>query len=288
MHIDVNGTRLWFDVDGPELVPDGATMRRRPTVVLIHGGPGGYDHSYFKPWFAPLTDVAQVVYLDLRQHGRSGFHDPGDWTLELCADDVAAFCDALGIERPIVLGHSMGGFIALHYGIRHPGQAGGLILLSTMARFDLERLVEAMRRLGGDEVADVARRDWEGDEITDAEGAREFATYGPHIPDDDTLARRVGTDDLDGPGLALMQALDLLEDLPRISAPTLVVVGDLDGVTPLGASEEIIAGLSPGIGRLEVIEGAGHFPWLDEPERLWSVLTDFVAAGATSRSGEPG
>jgi pimeloyl-ACP methyl ester carboxylesterase len=45
MQIDVNGTRLWFDVDGPALVPVGADMRERPTVVLVHGGPGVYDHS---------------------------------------------------------------------------------------------------------------------------------------------------------------------------------------------------------------------------------------------------
>jgi hypothetical protein len=48
MQTDVNGTRLWFDVDGPALVPDGGEMRQRPTVVLVHGGPGVYDHSYLK------------------------------------------------------------------------------------------------------------------------------------------------------------------------------------------------------------------------------------------------
>ena len=70
MQVEVNGTRLWFDVDGPALVPDGPAMRERPTVVLLHGGPGSYDHSYFKPDFAPLARQAQVVYLDLRDHGR--------------------------------------------------------------------------------------------------------------------------------------------------------------------------------------------------------------------------
>jgi proline iminopeptidase len=66
MHCEVNGTRLWFDVDGPGLVPDGQKMRERPTIVLVHSGPGSYDHSYFKPDFAHLTPEAQVVYLDLR------------------------------------------------------------------------------------------------------------------------------------------------------------------------------------------------------------------------------
>ena len=86
-----------------------------------------------------------MVYLDLRDHGRSGRHDPATWSFESCADNVRAFCDTVGIVRPIVLGHSMGGFIAMLYGARHPGHAGGLILQSTMARFDLDRLVEGFR-----------------------------------------------------------------------------------------------------------------------------------------------
>ena len=82
MHIDVNGTRLWFDVDGPALVPDGSEMRQRPTVVLVHGGPGSFDHSYFKPDFARLAEHAQVVYLDLRGHGRSDWGDAAAWSFE--------------------------------------------------------------------------------------------------------------------------------------------------------------------------------------------------------------
>src|SRR6187551_3577458 len=134
MHVDVNGTRIWFDADGPALVPSGSAMRHRPTVVLIHGGPGTYDHSYFKPDFARLTSAAQVIYLDLRGHGRSARGEPEDWSFELCADDVRAFCDALGITSPVVYGHSMGGFVAMLYGARHPGHAAGLVLQSTHAR----------------------------------------------------------------------------------------------------------------------------------------------------------
>ena len=128
MHADVNGIRLWFDVDGPSLVPEGHDMRQRPTVVLIHGGPGVYDHSYFKPDFSSLASLAQVVYLDLRGHGRSTWGDTATWSFETCADDIRAFCDATGIDQPIVLGHSMGGPIVLLYGARHPGHAAGLIV----------------------------------------------------------------------------------------------------------------------------------------------------------------
>lgn len=124
MHVEVNGTRLCFDVDGPALVPDGPAMRERPTVVLLHGGPGSFDHSYFKPDFSRLSKVAQVVYVDLRGHGRSEWGDPASWGFEVCADDVRAFCDALGIAKPVVYGHSLGGFVAMVYAARHPAIPG--------------------------------------------------------------------------------------------------------------------------------------------------------------------
>jgi pimeloyl-ACP methyl ester carboxylesterase len=71
MRVDVNGTRLWFDVDGPLVATDEARVWERPTVVLVHAGPGSFDHSYFKPDFARLAGQTQVVHLDLRGHGRS-------------------------------------------------------------------------------------------------------------------------------------------------------------------------------------------------------------------------
>jgi pimeloyl-ACP methyl ester carboxylesterase len=75
----VNGVWLFFDVEGPGLVPDGPAMRGKPTFVLLHGGPG-FDHSIYKPVLSSLADIAQVVFLDHRGNGPS---DPGpqsSWT----------------------------------------------------------------------------------------------------------------------------------------------------------------------------------------------------------------
>ena len=63
MFVKVNGVRLYFDVEGAKLLPDGAKMREKPTLLLLHGGPG-FDHSSYKPAFSRFADVAQVVYLD--------------------------------------------------------------------------------------------------------------------------------------------------------------------------------------------------------------------------------
>jgi pimeloyl-ACP methyl ester carboxylesterase len=157
VRVEVNGSGLWFDVDGPVLEPAGSEMRTRPTVVFLHGGPGSFDHSYFKTDFSRLTALAQIVYLDLPGHGRSEWGPAEEWSFEQAGDTVRAFCDMLGIVDPIVLGHSFGGPVAIAYTSRNPDYPGGLILQSTMAHFDLDRVVEGFRKLAGDEVADIVR-----------------------------------------------------------------------------------------------------------------------------------
>jgi proline iminopeptidase len=70
MFIEVNGARLFFDVEGTGLVPEGPRMREKPTLLLLHGGPG-FDHTLYRPAFSVLADLVQIVYLDHRGNGRS-------------------------------------------------------------------------------------------------------------------------------------------------------------------------------------------------------------------------
>jgi pimeloyl-ACP methyl ester carboxylesterase len=267
-------------------------MRQRPTVVLVHGGPGVYDHSYFKPDFGPLAEHAQVVYLDLRGHGRSDWGDAGGWSFETCADDVRIFCDTVGIARPIVLGHSMGGPVVLLYSARHPGHAAGLVVQSGFARWDTPRMVEGFRRVAGDEVAEIARRSYAGEPVSDEEWARVFSAFGPHLPDKDREAHTPQNRELNSRGMELMRRLDIVDQLSKVDSPTLVSVGDLDPVTPIAAAEEIVGALPQGIAQLEVIEGAGHFTWMDAPERYWPMIIEFIdstsAIGGSLAIASPG
>jgi pimeloyl-ACP methyl ester carboxylesterase len=151
-----------------------------------------------------------------------------------------------------------------------------VILQSTMARFDLARLVDGFRAVAGDRVAELARREYSGDPVTDPEWAEVFAAFGPRVPDADTLARRVRNPDIGGYGMELMVKLDVRDQLARVTCPALVCVGDLDPVTPVDAAREIVDALPAGLGRLDVIDAAGHFPWLDRPDRYWPVIDAFV------------
>jgi pimeloyl-ACP methyl ester carboxylesterase len=121
-------------------------------------------------------------------------------------------------------------------------------------------------------------RSFDGEPVTEEEDALVFAAFGPRIPDDEQRSRAPRNGDLNTHGMRLITRLDILDQLARIESRTLVHVGDLDPVTPVGAAQEIIEWLPPGIGRLEVLSGAGHFVWLDAPDRYWPVIIDFIAS----------
>src|SRR5450432_4361616 len=98
MYLTVNGAPLFFDTVGAHLAIDGERMAERPTLLVLHGGPG-FDHSLMRPYFDRFADTHQVIYLDHRGNGRSG-GESKDWTLPQWGDDIAGLCAALGIDKP--------------------------------------------------------------------------------------------------------------------------------------------------------------------------------------------
>jgi proline iminopeptidase len=163
MRIKVSDISLYFDVDGAALMPNGDAMVERPTLVLLHGGPGA-DHSLFKPEFADLRDLAQIVYLDQRGSGRSDVGSPATWTWRQWSDDVSAFCRALDIARPVLVGTSSGALVALDCAARHPGLVAGLILDSPFGvPTSLAETLELFERRGGPLAREAARHYLTGD-----------------------------------------------------------------------------------------------------------------------------
>src|SRR5436309_15195093 len=107
-------------------------MVEKPVCAVIHGGPGG-DHSSYRPWFSPLSEELQLVYVDHRNTGRSGKVAMETCTIENFADDLDELRKTLGIDKWIVLGCSFGGMWALTYAVRHEKNLSHLVLLDTTA-----------------------------------------------------------------------------------------------------------------------------------------------------------
>ena len=280
MRIEIEpGIRLYVDVEGTGLVPDGAAMRERPTVVLLHGGPG-MDHTSYKPRMSALADIAQLVYYDHRGHGRSDQRPRAEWTLDHWADDVVRLCDALGIVKPIVFGQSFGGSVAQHYLARHPAHAAGVILSSTSPHLGLARKLAAFERLGGAEARRVAEAYWSDP------GGGGFDDYlrvclplynpTPAVGAGLVQQGRLDPDILNTWSGAPLRALDLLPGLANAQCPVLVMGGEEDPVTPIDDQRDIAAALPAHLVEFHAFANAGHGVWRDRPADALGLLRRFI------------
>lgn len=282
MKIEVNGSKLYFDIEGISFDVDGSAAEQRPTLILLHGSPGNSDHTVFKPMFRQLSDIAQVVYLDLKGSGRSDEPVDGVFSLDQWADDLAEFCHLLGIEKPIVLGNSAGGMVAATYGIRHPNHAGGLVLSSTQARLNPQRCLEVFARLGGDHAVAAARGALI--ETGDAAAFMKYSQvcmplYNPtdRTPPAHTIFRKLSAIEFHKLG-GIWHTMDFLDQLNTITCPTLVMAGEDDPVCPIVDSEDIVSHLEPSIAQFERFANAGHGVWLDDNDRAFAALRKFITS----------
>jgi proline iminopeptidase len=284
MRIEVNGARLFFDVEGARLVPDGKLMREKPTLLLLHGGPG-FDHSGFKPAFSQFADIAQVIYIDHRGNGRSD-HEPRErWNLPQWGDDIYEFCQALEIEKPIVMGQSFGGMVAMSYASRHPEHPGKLILSSTAAdmRRRAERSIAKFAERGGPDIGAMARRMYAGG-MDDADFAQQWLAQAmpayntTPTPDKHAAARAVMAMKVTAHFFASggeIWNFDLLADLARIRCPTLVMGGEEDPITPIECQQDIAAAIPQQWVRFERFADAGHGAFRDKPA-AFDTIRDFI------------
>jgi len=286
MHVSVNGIRLFFDVEGTKFAPDGPIMREKPTLLMLHGGPGA-DHSIYRPAYSALSDLAQIIYLDHRGNGRSDDGPREGWNLAQWGDDVRAFCDALGIVDPIVLDVSFGGMVALSYATRHPAHPAKLVLISTEAVGGSypERRVELFERFGGPEAGALARR-----RFLEVRGHTDQASFDawrrlamPHytrIPRDPDAAQRMMSRPevsswFSRPG-GESSSFNMLADLHRIQCPTLVLGGEDDPIHPIESQADIAAALPAHRVQFERFADCRHAVVPDAPERAIAVMRDFI------------
>ncbi len=279
MRIEIEpGIRLYVDVEGTQYVPDGPVLREKPTLLLLHGGPG-FDHSGFRPYFHRVADIAQVIYYDHRGHGRSDRRPPAEWTLDTFADDVVRLCDALGIVKPIVLGQSFGGFVAQRYIDRHPGHPSKVILSSTSPHVKEGRREAMFEKLGGPAARESCRRFWsDPNPVT-------WDDYGVHCrdlynttPQDPHVGARTlhNLDILYASAAGEQRTMNLLPGLANARCPVLVLAGEQDPVCPVADAQDIAAALPPRWMQYRAFPNVGHGAWRDDAEAAFEELRRFI------------
>lgn len=280
----INGSKLFFDIEGMGLVPSGQAMIEKEPCFILHGGPG-MDHSYFKPWLSPLSDTMQLIYVDHRGTGRSERAPLETCTIEQMADDIEALRQLLGLGRVAVLGNSFGGFWALTYALRYPEHLSHLILVSTSPSHEFYQAAEQeAEQRGTPEQKAVMPDVFEGRIETEDEFRRwwdimlplYFHRWDPKIGGE-MIERGV-----DHPRVAsymfreVIPQYDVRPRLGEITAPTLIAAGRHDWVTPVGESEVIANGISGS--DLVIFEKSGHMPFIEEQDYFIDTVRQFVTS----------
>lgn len=283
MRISLGDVNLWFDVSGPSVIPWGDTTVDRATLVTVHGGPG-FDHMITKVALAPLSEHVQVLFYDQRGHGRSDRGTAESWNLRTWADDLRRLCDALGLRKPVVLGSSFGGFVALTYAGLFPDHSGGIILANTTGgRLDHRRSVEIFRRLGGDEAAAVAERAFT-DLTEDSEAEFDRVCYPlcsskPGYPEESRQRRARAIQTLDvnlhyfRPEASRFDPWSLL---PSVVCPALILAGEDDPMCPLPIVEDLARQLPAKTTRLVRLPRARHEIFRDQPDLAAQAVVEFI------------
>jgi len=271
--------RLFVDIEGISLVPYTSVMREKPTLILLHGGPG-YDHASFKPAFSQLSDIAQIVYYDHRGHGRSDSRPINELTLDILADDIVKLCDALGIIKPIVLGQSFGGFVAQRYIERHPKHPLKVILSSTSPNFGLARKLAMFERLGGLEVRNAAKKFWTNPSELSyniyQKVCRPFYCAVTPMNNKSSLRSTFKSEILFKWIKGEFQNMNLLSGLSRAQCSVLVLAGELDPVCPIDDSRDIVTALPKQFVKFEQFHDCGHGVWRDDPSKAFLILRNFI------------
>ena len=270
---------LFVDTEGVSLVPDNSIMREKPTLILLHGGPG-YDHATFKPAFSELSDIAQIIYYDHRGHGRSDPRPISELTLDTFADDIVKLCDVLGIIKPIILGQSFGGFVAQRYIERHPNHPLKVILSSTSHNFGLARKLVMFQQLGGIEARNAANEFWTNpNELSYGfyqKICRPFYNTVTYSNKNASLRAIFKSEILFKWVNGEYKDMNLLSGLAHVKCPVLVLAGELDPVCPIEDSHDIVSALPEKFVEFTQFRNCGHGVWRDDPKKAFIRIRQFV------------
>ncbi len=247
-----------------------------PLVLFLHGL--GMTRTGFDPQLAALAPDYRCVAWDMPGYGASPM-PAGGLSFPALADSVAGLIDALGETQAHVAGLSMGGQIALHTALRHPGRVRSLVLLDSSPAFGLDGTdPETWKRLrldaldAGETPASMAEP-----------VLRSIMAPGVDAGAVAAVAASMARISADGLRAAVefLPTHDVRDRLGEIGAPTLVVVGEHDRETPLSYAEALANGIPGAV--LRIAPGAGHIANVEAPEAVNAALRAHLGAVEAAR-----
>ena len=244
-----------------------------PAVVLLHAFP--LSSAMWARQRAALADSYRVITPDQRGFGRTPLGD-GPPSLDTAADDVAALLDRLGLDRVVLGGLSMGGYVAMAFVRRHAERLRGLVLADTKASADPEAGRANRERIAQAVLGDPASSVLVDDVLPALTGTTTKESRPEALAEITALLRAAAPEAVAWAQRAMAARPDSLAALAQVTVPTLVVVGAEDTLSPV-ADAEAMAAAVPGA-RLEVLPAAGHLTALETPDELTAVLRRFLDA----------
>ncbi|MGG6313949.1 alpha/beta fold hydrolase [Paenibacillus macerans] len=264
--ITVNGSTIAYEQQG-----------QGETVVLLHGFCG--SSAYWEKVQPLLADQYQVIAPDLRGHG--GSHAPlGAYSIEQMADDVAGLLEALGIAKYTLLGHSMGGYVALSLAQRYASRlnAYGLIHSTGFPDSDeaKEKRVQAVSLIRSEGITKFVDGLVPG--LFSPDTVDKLQSEVDRVKE---IGYRTPPQGAAGAALAMRERADRRDVMDDPVLPLLLVAGENDAVVPMA---RLFTAEGPHVTKA-VIKGAGHMSMYEAPEQLYAVLSDFLR-GVSAEAGE--
>jgi pimeloyl-ACP methyl ester carboxylesterase len=248
MRARLNGIEIDYEVSG-----------NGPVLLLSHGY--GSTRHMWDDQHRALGDRWRVVSWDMRGHGQTDSPaDPGQYSAALTVADMRALLQHVGVERAIIGGLSLGGYVSLAFALAHPEMTQALVICDSGPGYRNAEARTAWNQRAQERAVALESKG------LDALARRSRETQQAVHRSAQGLAHAAR-------GMLAQEGSTVIDGLGAIRVPTLVIVGDQD--QPFVAPSEYMAKKIAGA-RLEVIRGAGHSSNLDQPEAFNRVLRDFL------------
>lgn len=262
-NINVNGTTLFYDDQGP---------KDAPVLVMCHSL--FFDQKMFAHQTEYFSKTLRIVSYDLRDQGQSARSDLKSVDMDTHADDAIALIEALNLNPCFFAGNSMGGFIALRLAARRPDLLKGCIVLGSSGELEYKLaefspLIDGVNAQGTEPFIDTLMYIMFGDDyLADTSRASEREYWRDYMlklgPD---IARSA-----DG----VIHRTGILDELKGCKVPTLVLAGEQDHAYEVPLSENITNTVADG--QMFVIPKAGHSVALEQPKIINKYISDFISA----------